>query len=172
MGGQAITVLYYDLEYENVLKTGLDKKTGLLKIGGKGSKPGIRTTKRTRSVGCSNMKSMLENGLMEVKDLETIYELGNFILKDDKYQADNGCHDDTVMTLVIASWLYKQQWFIDEFGRNVSTELYNKATDEGSFKLPLVGGTNNEVETEVSTSGISVLTPETSGQSIEDWMRN
>lgn len=142
MGGQAITVLYYDLEYEYVLKTGSDKQKGTgTKIGGKGAKPGLRTNMRTRSVGCSNMKSMIENNLILVDDLETIYELGNFIAVGDRYEADSGCHDDCVMTLVIFAWLAKQAWFIDEFSRNVSNDLFKKVSGSGNFSLPLAGGT-------------------------------
>lgn len=142
MGGQAITVLYYDLEYEFVIKTGSDKNkgTGTKVGGGKTSRPGIKTNLRTRSVGCSNMKSMIENDFILVDDLETIYELGNFIARNDRYEADEGCHDDCVMTLVIFAWLSKQDWFLDEFGRNIASDLFKKTTEEKSFKLPVCGG--------------------------------
>lgn len=141
MGGQAITVLYYDLEYENVIKTGSDKQKGTgTKVGGKASRPGIKTNMRTRAVGCSNMKSMIESGFIKVDDLETIYELGNFISVNDRYEADSGCHDDCVMTLVIFAWLTKQDWFLDEFGRNISTDMYQKAVKEDTIKLPQCGG--------------------------------
>ena len=147
MGGQAITVLAYDLEYENIIRTGSDKKTGVgTKVGGKGSKPGIRTNKRTKAIGCSNLKSLIDKGFMQVEDIETIYELGNFIALGDTYGADSGCHDDTVMTLVIMAWLTKQAWFEEEFSRNISRDLYQKETIEGSFKLPMVGGSPNTLE--------------------------
>lgn len=156
MGGQAITVLYYDLEYEFVIKTGSDKNkgTGTKVGGGKTSRPGIKTNLRTRSVGCSNMKSMIENDFILVDDLETIYELGNFIAKNDRYEADEGCHDDCVMTLVIFSWLSKQDWFLDEFGRNIASDLYKKTTEEKSFKLPVCGGTVY-AEAEVETTAVN-----------------
>lgn len=173
MGGQAITVLYYDLEYEYTLKTGSDKQKGTgTKIGGKGSKAGIRTNTRTRSVGCSNMKSMIENGLLCVEDLETIYELGNFIAKGDRYEADSGCHDDCVMTLVIFAWLCKQTWFIEEFGRNVSTTLYNKTTAEGSFSLPCAGGTNNHEVPMSADVAPKIVNGDAAGISAEEWFRN
>jgi len=171
MGGQAITVLYYDLEYEGTLKTASDKQKGTgTKIGGKGSKPGIRTNYRVRSVGCSNMKSMIENGFIEVNDLETIYELGNFILLGDKYQADNGCNDDCVMTLVLFSWLAKQEWFQEEFGRNISTDLYHKVITEETFKLPVAGGVmyagqDNPIEQQTAFGTI----PVTENVDFESW---
>lgn len=169
MGGQAITVLYYDLEYEFTLKTGSDKQKGTgTKIGGKNSKPGIKTNTRTRSVGCSNMKSMIENNLIEIDDLETIYELGNFIAKGDRYEADSGCHDDCVMTLVIFAWLCKQEWFVEEFERNVSTELYNKVTSEGGFSLPCAGGINYQ-EDATEIEGFGVVDGDKSGVSLEEW---
>ena len=174
MGGQAITVLYYDLEYEFTLKTGSDKQKGTgTKIGGKGSKAGIRTNSRTRSVGCSNMKSMIENELLCVEDLETIYELGNFIAKGDRYEADAGCHDDCVMTLVIFAWLCKQTWFVEEFGSDVSNKLYNKKTEDGSFRLPCVGGTNNQpVVNNVVDLAPKVINGDALGMSAEEWFQN
>ncbi len=157
MGGQALTVLWYDLEYEGTLRTSSDKNKGTgTKIGGgKTSRPGIRTNQRTRSIGCSNMKSMIEKGFLHIDDLETIYELGNFILISDKYQADVGCNDDCVMTLVIFAWLCKQDWFQEEYGKNISTEMYQKETNEGNFRLPLAGGVQyaeTPAETTIATS--------------------
>ena len=172
MGGQAITVLYYDLEYEFVIKTGSDKNkgTGTKVGGGKTSRPGIKTNIRTRSVGCSNMKSMIENDFIMIDDLETIYELGNFIAKNDKYEADEGCHDDCVMTLVIFAWLSKQDWFLDEFGRNIASDLYKKTTEEKSFKLPVCGGVlYAEPETTSTTvSGLGDVKVVT-GASFSEW---
>lgn len=172
MGGQAITVLYYDLEYEYTLKTGSDKQKGTgTKIGGKSSKPGIRTNSRTRSVGCSNMKSMIESGFIEVDDLETIYELGNFVAKGDRYEADEGCNDDCVMTLVIFAWLSKQEWFLDEFGRNIATDMYKRAIDDGNFKLPVGGGSVHAViEPSYETVGVNAVKVVTgSAESFSEW---
>lgn len=172
MGGQAITVLYYDLEYEFVIKTGSDKNkgTGTKVGGGKTSRPGIKTNIRTRSVGCSNMKSMIENDFIMIDDLETIYELGNFIAKNDKYEADEGCHDDCVMTLVIFAWLSKQDWFLDEFGRNIASDLYKKTTEEKSFKLPVCGGVlyAEPETTSIVASGIGDVKVVT-GASFSEW---
>lgn len=177
MGGEFTTVLYRELEYEYVLKTSSNRDEGSgTKLFGKNSKAGIRTNTRTKSVGCSNMKTMIERGVIVVDDLETIYELGNFIAIKDSYGADDGCNDDCVMTLVLACWLMKQQWFTEEFSSKVLKHITKDALDDGSLgrleEEYCLGGINTVEENEDNSShsygGIPVVT---SG-SIEDFMNS
>lgn len=145
MGGEFTTVLSRDLEYEYIVRTGKkDEGSGTI-VGGSNSKPGIRTNVRTKAVGCSTLKTTVERGVLDIHDLETIYELGNFIAVKDSYEADQGCNDDCVMTLVIFCWWIKQRWFTEEFGSTVQQHITQDGMDDGSF-----GSMKNDVVAYVS----------------------
>lgn len=149
MGGEFTSVLVRDLEYEFVIKTGTkdDGGSGTV-IGGSNKRAGIRTNVKTKAVGCSNLKSMIERGVVLVEDLATIDEIGNFVAKKDSYEADEGCNDDCVMTLVIFAWLVKQRWFVEEFNSGVMKHLTEHAKEDGTFGraaeyVAMVGGINS-----------------------------
>ncbi len=126
VGGQVAYICYYELEYPEVILTSPDTK-GLMgeRVGGKTPKPGVKTTKRVKMIGCSNLKTLLENNLLEITNSVMIEELGTFIAKGNSYEADDGCHDDTVMTLVLFAWLMKQPWFIELTETNVQNSLHD-----------------------------------------------
>jgi len=116
IGSQIIQILYYEIEYENVFLTS-NKKNGLgTQIGGAGAKPGIKTTKSTKSVGCSNLKTLLELDILLIESEIMVDELGTFVLQTNgSYAADKGAKDDTVMNLVLFSWLTKTEFFKSEY---------------------------------------------------------
>jgi hypothetical protein len=129
VGGQVTYILYYELEYENVILTSNSERAiGGLREGGKGNAalPGVKTTKKVKSIGCSNLKTLLENEYLIIEDQETIEELGTFIAKGASYEADDECHDDTVMPLVLFSWFIKTELFNEYCGSNIGTDLYKR----------------------------------------------
>ena len=67
----------------------------------KKEEPGFRTTVKTRPQILDILKLFLDNKLLILHDEETIKELGTFILKNGKYQAENGFHDDLIMCLAV-----------------------------------------------------------------------
>lgn len=67
----------------------------------KKEEPGFRTTQKTRPQILDILKSFLDNKLLILHDEETIKELGTFISKNGKYQAENGFHDDLIMCLAV-----------------------------------------------------------------------
>ncbi|CAL9975144.1 hypothetical protein VPHK469_0002 [Vibrio phage K469] len=177
VGGQAIAVLWYDLEYVETLMTGSDRKRGGsgLKVGGRDGLPGIKTTSRVRNIGCSNLKALIETGKLEICDLDTMDELGVFVLKNDKYQADEGCHDDCVMPLVLFSWLVKTDWFMDEYERNVSEDMRKSASERAIEDMMPFGGSvgipdHNVYQENVGGYGVS-CTQGSSGD-MGDWMNS
>lgn len=90
--------------YDYVIRTRVDK--GQLKIGGKGSIPGVRTTKPIKRIGCSNLKRAIETGRLQPKDRRVIAQLDNFLIKEDgKYEAAPGHHDDLVTPLWLCMFL-------------------------------------------------------------------
>lgn len=84
--------LYYDLTKDSKIKN-------LTKL--KKSYPGFRTNVKTRKQILSLLKIFLESGNLELLDKETIDEFDTFILINGKYQAEDGYHDDMVMSLAL-----------------------------------------------------------------------
>lgn len=113
IGQQVADILHYDLEYENVLTTSTDDRSGvqILSSGfGQSTKLGVRTTKQTKRFGCSNLKSLVENHKLLIRDDTTIYELMRFVAVKNSYEAEDG-NDDTVMCCVIFAWMTQQPLF-------------------------------------------------------------
>ena len=107
--GEAVAnQLYFDFEYEEIVLT---TKEGVISSFS-GKIPGLRTTRRVKSMGCTAMKTLIENDQLIINDYDILYELSNFVLKGSSYEADSG-HDDLVMCLVIFSYLTTQQ-FMEE----------------------------------------------------------
>ena len=128
-GGQVVYILYNELEYENVILTSNNEKSiGGLREGGKGSQamPGVRTNRKVKSIGCSNLKTLLENEYLLIEDRDTIEELGTFISKGSSYEADEECFDDTVTPLILFSWFVKSEYFTEYCGNDIGADLLQK----------------------------------------------
>lgn len=121
-GGIVLDVLWNEIEYENILMS--ETKDSQNFAGwGKRSQLGVRTTKRTKSVGCSYLRDLIENDQLTVRDYYTLNELTTFIKVGSSYEAKKGAHDDLAMTLVIFAWLTSQSYFKDVTGVDVSGNL-------------------------------------------------
>lgn len=100
--GQSVAdMLFKVYEYENMY---FDVKTetqasNLSKIRKK--YPGFRTTTKSRKLILQTMKMFIENDSLELSDKGTIDEFFTFILINGKYQADEGTHDDAIMSLAL-----------------------------------------------------------------------
>jgi len=115
IGQQVVDILHYDLEYENVLTTATEDKSGVQILSGgfgQSTKLGVRTTQQSKRFGCSNLKSLVENHKLLIRDDTTIYELMRFVAVKNSYQAEDG-NDDTVMCCVLFAWMTQQQLFKD-----------------------------------------------------------
>lgn len=114
LGEQVANILIDDLEYENMIWTSFKGRNGVRISGGFGggtTVPGLRTTLKTKKIGCSNLKTLVESNKLELNDFEVINELSTFIAKGSSYAADDGKNDDLVMTLVMFSWMATQDYF-------------------------------------------------------------
>lgn len=133
-GGQVADILYHDLEYENMFFTELDRGDARVSELSKVRTMGIRTTKRTKTVGCNSIKALIENYELIVNDFEVIEEFSCFILKrNGTYAAEDGKHDDMVMCLVLFGWLATQSFFRDLTNVDVRRRMYEdemKAMEE------------------------------------------
>lgn len=168
-GGQVSYILYYDLEYENTILTSTDMKGQGVKAGGaKRTLPGIKTTKKVKSIGCSNLKTLLENDKLQINDYHMIEELGTFVAKGTSFEADEGANDDTVMTLVLFSWLVRQDFFKDYAENDIQSSLYEANREKMMADvLPVGYMPNTEEVTPIEVqNGMKV----THGNALEDWM--
>jgi hypothetical protein len=126
-GQQVVDSLFEDYEYENILST-VDVKGKVALTWGYGNKSqrGIRTTKSVKRLGCSILKNLIESQKIILQDFDTISELSTFISKGTSYEAEEGSHDDLVMTLVLFSWMTNQSFFADLTNTNIKEKLHEE----------------------------------------------
>lgn len=113
--------LYYDYEYDNMFSS--VSRNGETDVSFSGKTPGIRTTAKTKALGCSQLKSLIENDGLITNDFDAVSELSTFSQKGRTFRADNGKHDDVVMTMVVFAWFTAQPFFEDMFDVNVRKAL-------------------------------------------------
>ena len=99
---------------------------------------GVRTTKSVKKIGCSHLKHLIENGKLLIQDAQTIFELSNFIRKGGSFSAEEGQHDDTVMSLVIFSWLVNQDFFKEITNTDVRKTMFAKIAERFDEELPMI----------------------------------
>jgi hypothetical protein len=127
IGGQIADILYAELEYENILSTIKENNQTYISPGfSKSTTLGVRTTKSVKRQGCFAIKSLLEEKKLNIFDAETIHEFSTFIEKGGTYVADEGEHDDLVMTLVLFGWLTTNQYFRELTDVNVRERVYKQ----------------------------------------------
>ena len=123
---QVPTILYSELEYENLLFVNMSSSGQVVSggFGGGQTRLGVQTDKKVKRIGCTNFKSMVEENKLLIQDIDTIAELSTFIERRGSYSADEGYHDDLVMTLVLFSWLTSNPYFKDLNDVNLREEMY------------------------------------------------
>ena len=111
IGEQVANIILHDLEYENILSSTNNGRSGQVISPGFGQHPrlGVRTTKQTKKIGCASLKTQIENDKLMVEDERILYELFRFVNVGDSYQAEEG-HDDLVMCCVMFAWAMNQQY--------------------------------------------------------------
>lgn len=127
-GQQIADILHGELEYEHMLYVNRNSKTGQVVSGGFGggvSQSGVRTDKRIKRIGCTQLKTLVETNRLQVWDKDIISEFSTFI-EDSKgtYSADEGYHDDLVMTLVLFGWLTTNPYFRDLSDINLRESIF------------------------------------------------
>ena len=126
IGQQVADILYHDLEYENMMMVTMHGRNGQ-QIGGGFSKNvsmGIRTTKQVKRIGCATLKDLIERDNLLIDDFDTISELTTFIGKSTSWEADDGAHDDLVMSMVLFSWLVQQRYFKELTDQDIREKMF------------------------------------------------
>jgi hypothetical protein len=133
IGQQVAEALYFDYEYENLLFTESAGKQGkriTMSYKSSGTDRGIRTTKTVKAIGCSMLKLLVEQNQLLLHDFESIHELSTFSKKGASYEAEQGCHDDLVMCLVLFGWMTEQKFFKDLTDINTLLKLREKSAED------------------------------------------
>jgi len=133
IGGQVADVLYTDLEYEHVLMTSHQGRKGQTISGGFGKggvQFGVRTSMVVKKLGCSVLKSLIEENKLIVEDQDIVNELTTFVAKRNSYEADDGHNDDLVMCLVLFGWLTRQDYFKNLTNVDVRTDIYEEEIEK------------------------------------------
>ena len=128
-GGVVCNGLYHDLEYENVHVTSSVKSSGV----------GIEMTRRTKRLGCSAIKDLLETNKLSVCDEQTILEISTFVGKGQSYEASEGNNDDLMMNLVMFGYFASTQFFADMTDINLKQILYDEKMREIQDDVPPFG---------------------------------
>ena len=129
IGDQVASIIFYDMEYENLLMTSMRGRAGqVLGHGFSGGKTqlGLKMAKAPKKLGCSNLKQMVESDKVIFKDFQIINELTTFVEKRDTFSAEDGCHDDLVMCMVIYAWAVAQDYFREMTDQSVREEMYEE----------------------------------------------
>jgi hypothetical protein len=148
LGEMVASNLFYEFEYENVYFTYRDELNE-----GRGY-PGVRTTKKVKSIGCATLKSLIEEDQLAVNAHEIIQELGVFVQKGASYAAeDETINDDLTICLVLFAWLTKQPIFSELTNVNIRSILAKRTEahiEENMVPFGLMDdGTDDEFESSV-----------------------
>jgi hypothetical protein len=133
IGEQVATILQYDLEYENMLMCAMRGRAGQ-QVGtgfsGKKTQMGVRMTAAVKKTGCSNLKALVEEDKLVTSDYDIIAELTTFVQKKQSWEAEDGCHDDLAMCLVIFAWLVAQDYFREMTDNDVRKRIYEDQKEQ------------------------------------------
>ena len=133
IGDQVASILHFDLEYENILMCSMRGRAGQVVgsgFSGKKSQLGVRTTAAVKKLGCSNLKTLLEDDKIIVSDYDIISELTTFAQRHNSFEAEEGCNDDLAMCLVLFSWLVAQDYFKEMTDNDVRKRLYEEQRNQ------------------------------------------
>ena len=133
IGDQVASILHYDLEYQNILMCAMRGRAGqIVGQGFSGTKTqmGVKMSKTVKKIGCSNLKTMIEDDKLIFNDYDIIAELTTFIQKSNSFEAEEGCNDDLAMCLVIYAWLVAQDYFKELTDQDVRKRIYEDQRDQ------------------------------------------
>ena len=139
VGKVILHILNYDMEYDNVISMRNGSKISL----------GLRTTSKSKPIGCARTKDMIESKQLIIPDKATIEEFKHFVINTagTSYAAEAGYHDDMVMSIVIFSYFASTQNFRMIYDKNFIDEmapLYEEEMIESLTPLPMFSGQHED----------------------------
>ncbi len=156
VGAQVADIVQYDLEYENLLMCAMRGRAGqVVGQGFSGGKVqlGVKMSSTVKKVGCSNLKGLIEDDKILINDYDTIAELTTFIQKGQSWQAEEGCHDDIAMCLVLFAWLSVQDYFKELHDNDVRKRMYEEQREAIDADMAPFGFINDGMDDESFVDG-------------------
>ncbi len=146
VGESVAAAVYFDLEYEEVIfsKAGEIINWG----GGSNANPGLRTTIKTKRIGCDILKQLVENDKLVINDYDLLHELSNFVVRGKSYEADVG-NDDLVMCLVMFAYLTTTSRFSEITDQSVRDRIIEERRQLEEQEMMPIGYYNDGSETEL-----------------------
>ena len=131
IGLQVSDIIHNDFAYENLIKIETKGKQGQQQSPGFKKKIafGLKTSKQTKMIGCTNLKTLIESDKLLVTDEQTITELITFSADRQSFKAEEGNNDDLVMTLVHFGWLTGQRYFKENIQNDIRQTLQKEILD-------------------------------------------
>ncbi len=129
IGDQVASILNYDMEYKNLLMCSMRGRAGQVVgqgFSGKKTQLGVKMSKTVKKVGALNLKTLIESDKLLSCDYDIMSELTTFIQKSNSFEAEEGCHDDLAMCLVIYAWLVQTDYFKELTDQDVRKRLYEE----------------------------------------------
>lgn len=114
---------------ENTSNEALDRATFINQEDSK--RPGITMTAKSKALGCSIMKDMVESERMKLKSERLLTELKFFIKAKGSFAAESGMHDDLAMGCVILCLVLQELSMFDENLYDQFNEVSIDLEDEG-----------------------------------------
>lgn len=146
VGEQVAKNIHYDLEYGNLLMSMVNGRAGQMvgqNLYGKNSQYGLKISKQVKRVGCSNLKTIIEDDKLLIRDYEIINELTTFISKSNSYEAEVGANDDLVSCLVIFAWFVVQDYFKDITNNDIRKKISEEQKESLDMELAPLGFFND-----------------------------
>ena len=131
--------LYYDLEYENVHVESAIKANAV----------GIEINRKSKRLGCSALKDLMENNKIRVVDEQTILEISTFEAKGQTFEASTGNHDDLVMNLVLFGYFVSSAYFANLTDINIKDMIFKqklKAIEEDIVPFGFIDDGSEQIE--------------------------
>ena len=113
---QVAESVFKDFHYEKMIKvtnTGNGLNQYMTLETDKKTRYGIKTSHTTKRMGCNALKDLIESGKLVHFDFDLYQEFTTFIRINNSFGADDGYHDDIVMSLVLFGWMTTQEKFKD-----------------------------------------------------------
>lgn len=151
IGGQVVSILSNDLDYENIISP--QTETGKYE-------DGLRTTKRTKSIGCSVMRDLIESQKLLIRDTRTKEEAVGFIVKGGSYCADEGYHDDLMMTLVNFAYLTTTPEFQELNDNDVRSAIFAQRMqqiEEDLLPFAIIDNGLDDIEEQIYEPGLGLV---------------
>ena len=111
---------------------------------------GVKMSVTTKKVGCSNLKTLIEEDKLILCDYDMISELTTFIQKKQSFEAEEGCNDDLAMCMVIFSWLVAQDYFKEMTDQDVRRRIYDEQKNQIEQDMAPFGFVTDGLEEEIT----------------------